>query len=169
MTRGALQRGCRPHSPSIEITLSCANLPNFHPFHAFLIAAYWPGLKFLSLRNSMQTNESNGMLQATFCFSDTAKHRQTPRNAAGTALPSTIPSGSKLASAAVRVFSKMDAISFNSSPTNTTRETSSPAFSRASRASAASLLVDEILGQVRNRLRHELPDPFAGHQCLDDL
>lgn len=106
---------------------------------------------FLSLRNSMQTNESNGMLQATFCFSDTAKHRQTPRNAAGTALPSTIPSGSKLASAAVRVFSKMDAISFNSSPTNTTRETSSPAFSRASRASAASLLVDEILDQVRNR------------------
>ena len=116
---------------------------------------------FLSLRNSMQTNESNGMLQATFCFSDTAKHRQTPpntakhrqtpRNAAGTALPSTIPSGSKLASAAVRVFSKMDAISFNNSPTNTTRETSSPAFSRASRASAASLLVDEILDQVRNR------------------
>ena len=31
------------------------------------------------------------------------------------------------------------------------------------------LLVDEILGQVRNCLRHELPDPFAGHQCLDDL
>ena len=37
---------------------------------------------FLSLRNSMQTNESNGMLQATFCFSDTAKHRQTPPNTA---------------------------------------------------------------------------------------
>lgn len=31
------------------------------------------------------------------------------------------------------------------------------------------LLVDEILGQVRNRMRRELPDPFACHPCLDDF
>jgi hypothetical protein len=31
------------------------------------------------------------------------------------------------------------------------------------------LLVDEILGQVRNRMRRELPDPFACHKCLDDF
>lgn len=31
------------------------------------------------------------------------------------------------------------------------------------------LLVDEILGQVRSRMRRELPDPFACHQCLDDF
>ena len=31
------------------------------------------------------------------------------------------------------------------------------------------LLVDEILGQVRSSMRRELPDPFAGHKCLDDF
>jgi len=31
------------------------------------------------------------------------------------------------------------------------------------------LLVDEILGQVRSRMRRELPDPFACHPCLDDF
>jgi hypothetical protein len=31
------------------------------------------------------------------------------------------------------------------------------------------LLVDEILGQVRSRMRRELPDPFACHKCLDDF
>ena len=29
------------------------------------------------------------------------------------------------------------------------------------------LLVDEILGQIRSRMRRELPDPFACHPCLD--
>lgn len=31
------------------------------------------------------------------------------------------------------------------------------------------LLVDEILGQVRSRMRREMPDPFACHPCLDDF
>jgi hypothetical protein len=31
------------------------------------------------------------------------------------------------------------------------------------------LLVDEILGLVRSRMRRELPDPFACHPCLDDF
>jgi hypothetical protein len=31
------------------------------------------------------------------------------------------------------------------------------------------LLVDEILGQTRSRMRREMPDPFACHKCLDDF
>ena len=31
------------------------------------------------------------------------------------------------------------------------------------------LLVDEILGQIRNRMRRDMPDPFALYKCLDDF
>ena len=30
-------------------------------------------------------------------------------------------------------------------------------------------LLDEILGQVRSRMRRDMPDSFARHQCLDDF
>ena len=30
-------------------------------------------------------------------------------------------------------------------------------------------LLDEILGQVRSRMRRDMPDPFARHKCLDDF
>jgi hypothetical protein len=114
----------------------------------------------------MQTNESNGMLQATFCFSDTAKHRETPPEPPCPRKFLLAPNWRPPLSG---YFSKKgrDFLQQLADP-HDTRDLISSFFENL-KSKRRLLLVDEILGQVRNCLRHELPDPFAGHQCLVDL